>query len=132
VSLIDQVAGYTANLKTTPSVTFSSPPDSIPDRFLLVISDITTVSEKISYPKACFNIFHANGSINIQPLSDDWNNETGSVAILDLAGKRLSGYKDIWFARNSIVSVASPYSKGIYIIVINSGSRKYVGKVVIR
>ena len=42
VILKDKLTGYTADLKATPDLTFSAPPETISDRFVLIVKYITT------------------------------------------------------------------------------------------
>ena len=70
--------------------------------------------------------------INIQTVSDAWDGKSGSVKVLDLTGKTVSDQNNSEFSNNSLIQVASPGAKGIYIVEIKSGFMRYVGKVVIR
>jgi len=132
VHLIDNTTGFTANLKTTPTVTFSASAGLLSDRFILKIINITTGTEDPVYTKNNFNIYQGYGLINIQTLADDWDGSSGTVKVLDMAGKTVSYLQNAEFIKNSVIQVQSPAANGFYFIEIRSGVKRYVGKVVIK
>jgi hypothetical protein len=129
--LIDKSTGFTANLKTTPVLTFSSEPGLISDRFILKI-DISTGTEDIHATDNSFNIYQNFGNINIQTLADAWDGKTGSVKIMDMSGKIVTDLRNTGFSKTSITEVQAPASGGLYFIEISSGMNRYVGKVMIK
>jgi hypothetical protein len=132
VYLIDNSTGFTANLKTTPVVTFSESAGLISNRFILKITDISTGNEDLVTSDNNFNIYHGYGQINIRTLADEWDGKTGSVRILDMAGKTVSEHQKTEFSKNSVTQVQSPTANGLYFIEIRSGVKRFVGKVVIK
>jgi hypothetical protein len=132
VNLTDNTTGFTANLKTTPVLTFSAAAGTIADRFVLKVGKIMTGIENPVASENTFNIYPANSFINIQTISDQWDGKSGSVKVLDLTGKIVSDLNNSEFIKNSLVQVASPVAKGIYFVELKSGVMRYVGKVVIR
>jgi hypothetical protein len=70
--------------------------------------------------------------INIQTLSDVWEGKSGSVRVMDLTGKTVGNLNNAEFSKNSLVQVAAPGAKGIYMVEVKAGYMRYVGKVVIR
>lgn len=132
VTLKDNSTGYIANLKITPTVTFSAAKGNVSGRFILKIGTITTGVENqlLNYGK--FNIYPFNNFINIQTLGDEWDGKIGSVSVMDLTGKIRSYSPKNEFHLNSFVQVEAPTIKGMYIVEIKSGLLKYVGKVVIK
>jgi len=132
VTLTDNTTGFIADLKATPVLTFSAAPGTIADRFILKVGTITTGVENPVVSKNTFNIYPANNMINIQTISDAWNGKSGSVKVLDLTGKTVSDLNNSEFSKSSLIQVASPGAKGIYIVEMKSGFMRYVGKVVIR
>ena len=132
VTLIDKTTGFSANLKTTPNVAFTASAGTITDRFILKVSNSTTGIENPVASTTAFNIYPANNMINIQPLSNDWDGKTGSVKVLDLTGKTVVNLNNSEFWKNSLIQVATPMVKGVYIVELKSGALRYVGKVVIR
>jgi parallel beta-helix repeat protein len=130
VFLTDYSTGYTADLKQTPSLTFSSPKGKITGRF--VLSCILTGTENTEINQTNFNIYPAYNYINIQTVSDEWDNKTGTVKVLDMAGKTVSYLQNTEFTKNSVTQVRAPASRGLYFIEIKSGMKRYVGKIVIR
>jgi len=132
VTLTDKVTGFSADLKTNPNVVFSANAGSYPDRFVLKISNLTTGTEDLPVSKNMFSIYHANDMINIQTMSEDWEGKTGSVRILDLGGKIITDQQNAEFRKSSIIQISSPSVKGLYVVEIRSGMKRYVGKVMIR
>jgi hypothetical protein len=132
VTLTDNTTGFTANLKTTPVLTFSAATGTIADRFILKVSTGTTGTENPNDSKNFFNIYPSDRLLNIQTMSDEWDGKSGSVTVLDMTGKRITSLKDAEFSRNSIIQVPGTRVKGIYFVEMQSGVMKYVGKVVIK
>ena len=131
VTLTDKTTGFTADLKTTPTLSFSASAGTIADRFTLKISKIVTGIENPVVSKNIFNIYPANSMINIQTLSDVWEGKIGSVKVMDLTGKTVGDLNNAEFSKNSLVQVAAP-GKGMYMVEIRSGIMRYVGKIMIR
>jgi hypothetical protein len=132
VYLIDNVTGFTANLKTTPTISFTASAGLIPDRFILRITTLLTGTEDPVVTKNTFNIYPATDYINIQTLADEWDGKSGSVNVMDLAGKTVSTIQNAEFSKNSAIQVQAPATKGLYMVKLRSGMKRYVGKVVIR
>jgi hypothetical protein len=132
VTLTDNTTGFVANLKTTPVLTFEGTTGTTADRFILKVGTITTKVENPIVSKNIFNIFPANNMINIQTTSDAWDGKSGSVRVLDLTGRTIEDLNNSEFNKNSLIQVAAPGAKGIYVVEIKSGVMKYVGKVVIK
>jgi parallel beta-helix repeat protein len=132
VYLIDNATGFTANLKTTPVLTFSVSAGLISDRFILRVSNVSTGTEDPVMPNNIFNIYAGNNLINIQTIADDWEGKTGSVRVQDMSGKTIADLQNAEFGKNSITQVQAPVTKGLYIVEIRSGVKRYVGKVIIR
>jgi len=132
VILKDKLTGYTADLKATPDLTFSAPPETISDRFVLIVKYITTGYDAPVVRINEFNIYHAYNFINIETIADDWAGKTGSVRVMDMAGKRISESLNVEFNKNSLIQIQSPRGKGLYLVEIGSGKDRYVGKIIIR
>ncbi|HRW86640.1 MAG TPA: T9SS type A sorting domain-containing protein [Bacteroidales bacterium] len=131
VFLTDNTTGYTADLKTSPKLTFSSSTGLIEGRFILKISNVTTGIEDPSATSKPFSIYHWSEFINIQTLSDTWDGKNGEVKVYNLAGKTISENRSAEFFRDSMIRIPAPASKGLYIVEIKSGPLKHVGKVII-
>jgi hypothetical protein len=111
VTLKDNLTGYTADLKATPDITFSAPPETISDRFVLIVKYITTGYDAPVVRINEFNIYHAYNFINIETIADDWAGKTGSVRVLDMAGKRIYESLNVEFNKNSLIQIQSPRAK---------------------
>jgi len=130
--LIDNVTGFTARLSSTPVLTFSSTTGLITDRFILKISNIATAVENPIMLDNTFNIYQGFGLINIQTIADEWDGKSGSVKVLDLAGKTITNLQNTEFNKNSVIQVQAPETKGLYMVEIRSGVKRYVGKVIVK
>ncbi|MCJ7448912.1 MAG: T9SS type A sorting domain-containing protein [Bacteroidales bacterium] len=131
VSLKDNTSGFLADLKTTQDLTFTSPAGLLSNRFVLLISGPTGI-ENPAAPDIKFNIWQGYGFINIRPIADDWDGKSGSVKVLDMAGRTVSDLQNTEFSKNSVTQVQAPEANGLYFIEIRSGVKRYVGKVVIK
>jgi len=79
-----------------------------------------------------FIIYPANNLINIQTLDNEWSGQQGSVRVFNLIGNPVNDLQNVELTRNSLVQIPSPAVKGLYVVEIRSGVRRYVGKVVVR
>ncbi len=132
VSLTDKTTGFTADLKSTPVVTFSASPGMLNDRFTLKISNISTGAEDLYTNDNSFNIYRNFNYINIQTIADEWDGKTGSVKVLDMSGKTVSDLRRTEFSKTSVTQIGAPDANGLYFIEIKSGVNRFVGKVVIK
>ena len=132
VSLTDKTTGFTADLKTTPVVTFSASPGTLSDRFILKFSNLSTGNEDLYTNNNSFNIYRNFNFINIQTLADEWDGKTGSVKVLDMSGKTVSDLRRTEFSKTSVTQIGAPDANGLYFIEIKSGVNRFVGKVVIQ
>jgi hypothetical protein len=132
VTLTDKITGFVSNLKTNPELIFSSSAGTISDRFVLKVTNVLTGIENPIISKNIFNIYHGFGILNIQTLSDEWDGQGGAVKIYDLTGKIVSETRNLEFWKNSLIQIQAPYSKGLYVVEIKLGMKRYVGKVIIK
>ncbi|TAL64873.1 MAG: right-handed parallel beta-helix repeat-containing protein [Bacteroidetes bacterium] len=132
VTLTDKTTGFIADLKTTPNLSFDAPAGTITDRFVLKVGTVLTGTENPVASKNIFNIYTSNNFINIQTIADGWDGKTGSVKMIDLAGKTITNLQNAGFSKNSVLQVPCTGVKGMYVVEIRSGVMRYVGKVVIR
>jgi len=132
VSITDKTTGFTANLKSTPVVTFSASPGLLNDRFVLKINNISTENEDLISNDNSFNIYRNFNYINIQTVADEWDGKTGSVKVLDMSGKTVSYLRRTEFSKTSVTQIEAPDANGLYFIEIKSGVNRFVGKVVIK
>jgi len=133
VYLKDIYLNNTINLYEIDQYSFSTSSGLLSDRFSIIISNITTTIEEPTLPKSSsFNIYHGFDQINIQTLSEAWDGKSGSVRILDMAGKTITDVAGTEFSRNSVTQLKAPEAKGLYLVEIKAGVKRYVGKVVIK
>jgi hypothetical protein len=132
VYLTDNITGFTADLKKNPVLTFSASPGLLTDRFVLKVGNMATRIENLPESKTIFNIYNGNNVINIQTMADEWDGRSGTVKVFDLTGRTFTELQNTEFRKNSVTQVRAPWLKGMYVVEINSGIQRYVGKVVIR
>lgn len=133
VKLIDKSSGIETDLRANPVSPFTSTETGvITDRFVLRVSEMTTDIDdpKISDDKK-FSIYSANNMVNILNLSNEWDNCTGDIKVLDLSGRVISNKTSVFISKSSIIQVESPVSKGLYIVKIESGAKRFSGKILI-
>lgn len=79
-----------------------------------------------------FNIYLAHGLINIQTLDNDWSGQQSSVRIFNIIGNPVCDLQNVEPTMNSLVQIPSPAVKGLYVVEIKSGLKRFVGKVIVR
>jgi hypothetical protein len=132
VTFTDKQDNISINLKTNPNFTFAAPEGLITNRFVLRIGNISTVSEEIPDQDKAFNIYPANGLINLRTLSDDWNGLKGDIKIRDLTGKTLLLSRGHEFYTSAIIQLPDPGIHGICIVEITSGPKRFSGKIIMK
>jgi hypothetical protein len=132
VMLIDYVAGSVTDLKTNPVLSFSAAAGVLTDRFILKVGNISTGKEDPRDVTGMFNIYTSFGNVIIQTLSSEWDGRKGLVRIFDLTGKLIYNAGNELFSTTSLVTIPANLERGIYVVEIKSGYRRYVGKVVVR
>ncbi len=132
IYLTDKLTGFTVNLKTTPSLSFNASKGMLSDRFVIIITNMSTVVEKPGISETNFKIYSSHNLINIQTLSDDWNGKAGSIGLVDMFGREITRIDNAEFWKNSLIQISTAGLRGIYFVKMQSGLMKHVGKVVIR
>ncbi len=132
VYLTDKSTGLSVNLKSTPELNFSTSNGMLTDRFIIKVADNVANIEVPVLSKSLFNIYDSFDMINIQTLSDDWDGEKGSVSLIDMTGRTVININNAEFWKNSLMSIPAGGLKGLYFVKIQSGLRRYVGKIVKR
>ena len=132
VAFIDKTTGFSADLKTISEVTFSASKGTIDDRFILKISNGATAIVNPKTSDKSFNIYNGFGKVNIQTVSDSWDGKQGSVSIRDLTGRIIEESANVEFSRSSVIQLDAPVVRGMYIVEVKSGMKKYAGKVIIQ
>jgi hypothetical protein len=51
---------------------------------------------------------------------------------MDLSGRTFSNFGNAEFRKGSLILVSAPAAKGVYVVELRSGVKRYVGKVVVR
>jgi autotransporter-associated beta strand protein len=133
VFLTDNVTNTTIDLKNARELSFSSAAGVYKTRFVLTISaatkGITGIAETIASEKP-FNIYSIYKFINVQTLAEIWDGRTGSVRVLDLAGKTTGILEHVEFRKGSLIQLPSPVQSGFYLVEIRSGKMSYSGRIV--
>ena len=131
VTLKDLQAGTSVDLKTNPVIPVNSLKGLVSGRFVIVIS-VTVGIDDVKASERLFNLYQTDDYINIVALSEFWNGKTGSVRIIDLAGRTVSETANLEFSSESPVMVPAPPVTGIYLVEIRSGLMKYTGKIILK
>ncbi len=120
----------TANIKASQAgnVNYNPAPDVIQP---LVVNLATGVENPLIATRH-FSIYIAYNQINIRTLSEEWDGNSGSVTIYNITGKTVSKVQNTDFSKSSPIMVAAPDIRGIYLVDIRSGQRKYIAKVIVR
>jgi hypothetical protein len=132
VFLTDKTTGRTINLKSNPSLIFTSSEGMTSDRFVIKITNISSGIKSSEIPETIFNIYSSKDFINIQTLSDKWDGKTGSIDLIDMTGKTINKNNNLEFWKNSLIQIPTTGYKGIYFVKLQSGLLRYVGKVMIK
>ncbi len=59
-------------------------------------------------------------------------NSAGTLKILSTSGKMIMIRSDQVFSKSSIIQIPEPKIRGIYLVELTSGLKRFVGKVVIK
>ena len=132
IYLRDEMLDNTVNLSQVSSYFFNTTAGLSADRFIIIITNISTAIPENTISNKPFNIYSSSEQINIQTLSDDWSGKQGEVKIIDLTGKTVSLQRNIEFSKDEIRQVSASGTSGIYFVEIRSEQKRFVGKVVIK
>ena len=132
VILKDKVTNTAVDLKNGDKISFSTQEGVFENRFVLVITSMTTGTEETIIPGNKFKIYSTNRMVNIVPISEEWDGQKGLVKIIDLTGKTVSDYRNLEFNKNNIIQLPSPGLRGIYFIEIRSPFKQYFGSIIIK
>lgn len=131
IILKDLSTNKTADLKKGEFIEFDAPEGMTEDRFIIVITKSAT--SVMDYPSTEneFKIYFSAGLINIMPLSDEYDNALGSVAIYDLTGSKVFQQNNIDWQGSGVLKQFTPQPSwsGIYMVEVKAGSRKFVKKI---
>jgi len=119
---------YKVDLKQTSEYTFSAEKGRIEDRFTITIGDFATGFEDIEEDKS-FNIYTYANQLNIQNMSEQWNNALVDINIYDLTGRLISKHKDNEIYKGETIQLPFNRPTGIYLIEITDGTRRMVKKL---
>lgn len=132
VRLKDNQENITIDLKVMPEYSFSSPAGTITDRFTIIFSDLATNSEPSAVTETVFRTWHAYGVINIVPDNELWDGNRGTITLTDISGRRISSQGNVAFHKGTPLQIAAPQASGIYIVEIESGLKRWTGRVAVR
>lgn len=131
IKLIDRETWSETDLRTNPVIPFSSGAGLITDRFVLRVAELTTDIDNPVVSGKEFSIYPANGLVNIRMIDEKWDNHIGSVKLLDLNGRIIKDLPNVLLTKTSITQLTAPASKGLYIVEVRSGIKRYTTKVLI-
>jgi hypothetical protein len=133
ILLIDITSGQTVDLKKGGFIEFFAEPGLTEDRFIIAITKTTTNIPVVDTKKDKFNIYLSGGTINVVLLTDDTKSASGSIAIHEITGKKVTEQKNIQWSGNGDRKQISTntYTPGLYIVTVTSGINKYTKKVIL-
>jgi hypothetical protein len=129
VTLTDRLnSDFTIDLGTTKSYSFTSGTGIITDRFYLTFSKLITNLVETELSEKPFNVFTVRNSLNIEPLSVEWEEKVLSISVYDLSGRKIMHLKNVDLASGGLITVPLNVSDGLYLVDISSGNRSFVAK----
>jgi N-acetylneuraminic acid mutarotase len=132
VYLYDKSNGTTFDLKSNPEINISLTEGMCTDRIVLKIGDLSTDIAKSEIAESLFNLYSYDHYINIQTLSDSWDGKSGEVEVIDLTGRVIREVNIVEFWKNSMIQIPMTGYNGIFLVKIQSGLMRYVGRVIIK
>lgn len=130
VRLKDLQTGTITNLRKNPAYSFYASPGEINGRFILLIISGDTGIENPETERESFRIYLSDELINIIPMSQTWEGKSGSVSIIDLAGRTVRSLNGVSFSTGTPVQIAAPEQNGVWFVDIRSGLKRYTSKIV--
>jgi len=119
---------FTVNLKEIPEYTFTSEKGKFEDRFMLTIGEVATGIDDTEDGNS-FNVYIFANQLNIQNMSEQWNNALVDINIYDLTGRLISKHKDNEIYKGETIQLPFNRPTGIYLIEITDGTRRMVKKL---
>jgi hypothetical protein len=131
ITLKDLTTNTSIDLKKGEDFTFEAPAGITENRFILSIAHLTTDIPVVTTNKRKFSIYASYGSLNVLSLSDEYGNLPGSVTVYDLTGRKVFQVNNLeWNGKGDLKQFAvDPAEKGLFIVEVRAGNKKYVEKV---
>lgn len=131
VNLKDIKTNTTIDLKKGERFTFNADAGITENRFVLSITNLTTDVPEIDIPEKKFKIYSSFGTINIISLTDEYGSVPGSIIIYDLTGRKILQMNNLeWNGKGDFKQFAmNSAEKGLFIIELKSGNKRYIEKV---
>lgn len=131
VTLKDTKTNTTIDLKKGEKFTFDADAGITENRFVLSIANLTTDIPEINSPEKKFKIYSSAGTLNIVSLTDEYGSVPGSVTIYDLTGRKVLQVNNLeWNGKGDLKQFGvNSAEKGLFIIEVKSGNKKYIEKV---
>ena len=131
VTLKDNKTNTTIDLKKGENFTFEAEAGVTENRFILSITNLTTDVPKINTPEKKFRIYSSYGTLNILSMSDEFGSLPGAVTVYDLTGRKVLQVNNLeWNGNGDLKQFGmNPADKGLFIIEVKAGNKKYIEKV---
>lgn len=133
IALKDLQTSMVVDLNKGEFLEFTALPGIIENRFSLVVTKSSTGMTNISAKAKAFDVYLTQGrTINIKLLGGD-EIVQGTVAVYDLSGKCIiQTEKYEWSGKDDSKQLALPNgSFGIFLVVIDNGSQRFIEKVIV-
>jgi hypothetical protein len=134
VTLKDLTTNTSVDLRKGEFLEINASAGITEDRFILTITNIATGVSDIILPFEKFTIYSSAGGVNILSHTDEFNNLSGTINIYDLTGRVVCKQSNVeWQGRGDLKQLLfRNTSKGLYIVEIQAGNKRYIGKVSIQ
>jgi len=123
--LEDKTLSKMVNLRTDPMYTFNYQAGSAANRFVLHFNGVNGISENSIV--ASGRAFVSNGRIYLDvPLMQG---QLAGITLYNILGQVISSEQK---EMNGIISIDTPLSQGVYVVIVSSEGRNFVTKVINR
>jgi hypothetical protein len=120
-------------LFSSSSYNFSSTQGKFTDRFSIIFTKSTTSGiNNTEFQTNDFQVFIANGMLNINTLDISAASKTGDIRVFDLMGRTFLMIRKHEFINGELLKIPFNYPKGLYIIEISVPGNRFVGKLIMR
>ena len=131
ITLKDLNTNQVADLKKGDYIEFTSDAGMIEDRFILTVTKSSTAIRDLHGTDRKFSIYATPGrTINIRSLGDGTDITAGTVVIYDINGRKVLHEGNINWAGGDLKQIVMKQGgNGLYLVVVETDSGKYVEKV---
>ena len=131
VILTDMTAGKSVDLLAFSEYTFSAPAGTIAGRFFVTISsNKPEVLEKQAVASS-LKIYSTSGKVCVLTRGNEWEGVSGKVKIYDITGRLIMDGGQEWFNPGEVKEYSPSGARGMLIVELTTGAKRYLEKVVL-